>query len=68
MPANLAELTAEADRLHAEDPDSFEDGRRDQPSGDFVREAEMLLGEDAHWHQIATVAHALRAEEVEAEE
>lgn len=54
----LDELTAEADRAVAANPDT----EWKQPPGAYVQEATDLLPEGAPWHHIAEVAHALKDE------
>ena len=62
MHTDIDALAREADELLADDPDHFDSPRYDQPPGYFVTEAENLLGDEAPWHRVAHVAHALAAE------
>jgi hypothetical protein len=62
----LQELIAEADAEFADHPDRFEPPAVMQPPAMYREEAEGLLGDDAPWHRVVVVAHALQ-EEAEAE-
>jgi len=57
--AILDDLISEADALFEEDPDGFDAPAYNQPTGTSVRFAEDVLPEDAPWHHIGHVAHAL---------
>lgn len=59
----LEELVEIADEELAADPDSFEPPQVMQPGSVWRAEAEDLLGDDAPWHRVVVVAHALRDED-----
>jgi hypothetical protein len=55
----LSELVQEADDLRADNPDHFEPPGYNQPDDMDIKHAQDLLGDDAPWHRVAHVAHAL---------
>jgi hypothetical protein len=59
----LQGLVEEADRLLTADPSHFDPVYFNQPPGQYVRAAEECLGEEAPWHQVAYLAHAIKDEE-----
>ena len=63
QPDRLEALVREADELLAAEPSHFDPPAYNQPGSAYVNEAEALLGDDAPWHRVAHVAHALRAED-----
>lgn len=64
--AKLQELVEAADEQLADYPERFEEPAVNTPPALYREEAEGLLGEDAPWHRVVVVAHALR-EEAESE-